>query len=108
VKLRLALVLNVMRNDYPLLRPELGSMMLALEKNLIARRLEIAFLANPIRHLCLQLQPLGAQCIVWAPTSVWELPTRVRPIGLKSIPIITNPPPSTMYRQSMIGSRRLV
>jgi DNA-binding transcriptional LysR family regulator len=47
----------------------------------------------------LQLQPLGAQSIVWAASPSWGLPTRVRPIDLKSIPIITNPPPSPMYRQ---------
>jgi DNA-binding transcriptional LysR family regulator len=96
----LAPVLKVMRNDYPLLRPELVvSMTSALEKDLIARRLDVAFLANPIGHPSLQLQPLGVQSIVWAASPAWGLPTRVRPIDLKSIPIITNPPPSPMYRQ---------
>jgi DNA-binding transcriptional LysR family regulator len=96
----LAPVLKALRADYPLLRPELVvSMTSALEKDLIARRLDLAFLANPVGHPSLQLQPLGTQSIVWAASPGWGLPARVRPTDLKNIPIITNPPPSPMYRQ---------
>jgi DNA-binding transcriptional LysR family regulator len=96
----LAPVLKALRTDYPLLRPELVvSMTSALEKDLIDRRLDLAFLANPVGHPSLQLQPLGMQSIVWAASPSWGLPAKVRPADLKSVPIITNPPPSPMYRQ---------
>jgi DNA-binding transcriptional LysR family regulator len=96
----LAPVLKALRTDYPLLRPELVvSMTSALEKDLIERRLDLAFLANPLGHPSLQLQPLGMQSIVWAASPSWGLPAKVRPTDLKGVPIITNPPPSPMYRQ---------
>jgi DNA-binding transcriptional LysR family regulator len=96
----LAPILKALRADYPLLRPELVvSMTSALEKDLIARRLDLAFLANPVGHPSLQLQALGTQAIVWAASPSMGLPTKVRPADLKSVPIITNPPPSPMYRQ---------
>jgi DNA-binding transcriptional LysR family regulator len=96
----LAPVLKALRSDYPLLRPELVvSMTSALEKDLIARKLDIAFLANPVGHANLQLQPLGTQSIVWAAAPSLGLPAKVRPADLKGVPIISNPPPSPMYRQ---------
>lgn len=96
----LAPVLKALRSEYPLLRPELVvSTSSELEKNLIDRRLDLAFLANPIGHPSLQLQSLGTQATVWAASPSWELPSRVRPVDLQACPIITNPPPSAMYRQ---------
>jgi len=96
----LAPVLKALRSDYPMLRPELVvSMTSSLEKDLVDRRLDLAFLADPLGHHSLQQQPLGMQPIVWAAAPSWGLPAKVRPADLKSVPIITNPPPSPMYRQ---------
>jgi DNA-binding transcriptional LysR family regulator len=96
----LAPVLKVLQGEYPLLRPELVvSPSVGLEKDLIERKLDLAFLVNPIGHPSLHLQSLGTQSTVWAASPSWGLPSRIRPTDLRICPIITNPPPSAMHRQ---------
>jgi DNA-binding transcriptional LysR family regulator len=96
----LAPILGALRRDYPRLRPELNiATSSALERDLIAHRLDLAFLVNPIGHEGLQLQPLGTQPTTWAAPPAWKLGPVVRPSDLRQAPIISNPPPSAMYRQ---------
>lgn len=96
----LAPLLKILQGDYPLLRPELVvSPSSGLEKDLVEQKLDLAFLVNPFGHPGLQLKSLGTQPTVWAAAPSWRLPKRVRPRDLRGHPIISNPPPSAMYRQ---------
>lgn len=97
----LAPFLKALHRDHPSLRPELFvATSSALEGDMTSHRLDLAFLVKPVGQPGLRLQPLGAQPTAWAAApDAWTLPARIRPADLKQIPIITNPPPSAMYRQ---------
>ncbi len=93
-------LLDRLRRDYPALRPELVvSTSSGLERDLAGHQLDVAVLVNPIGHPELRLVPLGVQPTYWTAAPSWTLPKRVRPADLRNLPMITNPPPSAMYRQ---------
>jgi DNA-binding transcriptional LysR family regulator len=96
----LAPFLEALRQDYPALKAELYvATSSALERDMGAHRLDLAFLVNPVGQAGLRMLPLGAQPTVWTASPRWGLEGRVRPADLRSVPIISNPPPSAMYRQ---------
>ena len=98
----LAPFVEALRRDYPGLRPDLSvATSSALERDMAAHRLDLAFLVNPVGQPGLRMQPLGAQPTAWAAAPAWGLGPRVRPADLRMVPIFTNPPPSAMYRQIM-------
>jgi DNA-binding transcriptional LysR family regulator len=96
----LAPLLNLLQREHPALRLELViATSSSLEKDLLAHRLDLAVLVNPIGAGGLQLQPLGTQPTVWAASPTWHLGSKIRPSDVRHLPIVTNPPPSAMYRQ---------
>jgi DNA-binding transcriptional LysR family regulator len=93
-------LMEKLRVDYPALRPELFVATSAtLERDMMANRLEIAVLVNPVGQPGLRLQPLGAQPNQWIAHPDYGLGPVIRPADLRSVPIITNPAPSAMFRQ---------
>jgi len=93
-------LLKIVREDYPLLKPEyVVSVSYELERELSDRHLDLAILVNPIGRPGMRLFPLGVQDTVWVASSSWELPTEVRPADLYRLPIVSNPPRSAMFRQ---------
>jgi DNA-binding transcriptional LysR family regulator len=96
----LAPLLNLLQREYPALRLELViATSSSLEKDLLAHRLDLAVLVNPIGAAGLHLQPLGTQATVWAASPSWKIGPKIRPSDVRHLPIVTNPPPSAMYRQ---------
>lgn len=88
--------------EYPALRLELVVATSSdLEPELIEGRLDLAFLINPSHDPRLRLIPLGAQAATWAASPALGLGPTVRPADLRTVPIITTPHPSAMYRQVM-------
>jgi DNA-binding transcriptional LysR family regulator len=88
--------------EYPVLRLELVVATSSdLEPELIEGRLDLAFLINPSHDPRLRLIPLGAQSATWAASPALGLGSVVRPADLRTVPIITTPHPSAMYRQVM-------
>jgi DNA-binding transcriptional LysR family regulator len=93
-------LLGLLRQDYQALRPEfVVATSDALERDLAGHVLDMAFLVNPVGHRGIRLVPLGVQETVWAAAPSWKLPARARPADLWQLPIVTNPPPSAMFRQ---------
>jgi DNA-binding transcriptional LysR family regulator len=98
----LAPLVSALRRDYPALHPEfVVTTSSHLERDLAEHQIDMAFLVNPIGHDGMRLIPLGVQATSWIAATVWGLGSKVRPSDLRHIPIITNPPPSAMYRQIM-------
>jgi DNA-binding transcriptional LysR family regulator len=96
----LSQVLDALRSDHPALRPELFvSTSAVLERSLVTHQLDLAFLVNPAGTEGFRLVPLGIQPTSWFAAPKWGLQSPVRPFDLRNIPIVTNPPPSAMYRQ---------
>lgn len=95
-------LMNALRRDYSALRPEyIVTTSSSLERDMSAHRLDLAFLVNPVGQPGVRLQPLGGQPTVWTAAAAMNIGPRVRPADLRSLPIITNPPPSAMHRQIM-------
>ena len=93
-------LLEVVRQDYPLLKPEyIVSISYELERELNDRHLDLAVLVNPTGRPGMRLFPLGVQHTVWAASASWGLGPEVRPADLYRLPIVTNPPRSAMFRQ---------
>jgi DNA-binding transcriptional LysR family regulator len=93
-------LLEVVRNDYPQLKPEyVVAMSYELERELNDRRLDLAVLANPIGHHGMRLLPLGVQDTAWIAPAAWELGPDICPADLYRMPIVSNPPQSAMFRQ---------
>jgi DNA-binding transcriptional LysR family regulator len=96
----LAPLTEALRESCPRLRPELFvATSSALERELIAHRLDLAFLVNPIGEPGLRMQPLGAQRNAWVASPRMGLGPQITPAEARLVPIISNPPPSAMYRQ---------
>ncbi len=88
--------------EYPALRLELVVATSSdLEPGLVDGRLDLAFLINPSHDPRLRLIPLGTQNATWAANPALGLGPAVRPADLRTVPIITTPHPSAMYRQVM-------
>jgi DNA-binding transcriptional LysR family regulator len=93
-------LLEIVRHDYPLLKPEyVVAMSYELERELNDRRLDLAVLVNPIGHHGMRLLPLGVQDTAWVAATAWGLGTDIRPADLYRLPIVSNPPQSAMFRQ---------
>jgi DNA-binding transcriptional LysR family regulator len=96
----LAPLMELLRNDFPNLRPELFvTTSSALERDLAGHRLDLAILVNPIGQPGLRMQPLGGQPNAWVSSSGMNIGPELRPADARLLPIISNPPPSAMYRQ---------
>jgi DNA-binding transcriptional LysR family regulator len=72
-----------------------------LEQDLGDDQLDLAVLVDPIGRANLRLVPLGLQKTTWAAAPSWRLPAGARPQDLWQVPVLTNPPPSPMFRQVM-------
>jgi DNA-binding transcriptional LysR family regulator len=96
----LAPLMELLRENCPGLRPELFvATSLGLEQELVAHRLDLAILVNPIGQPGLRMQPLGAQPNAWVARPSLGLGPQLHPADAWLLPIISNPPPSAMYRQ---------
>ena len=93
-------LMELMRERCPGLRPELSvSTSSVLERDLAAHRLDLAFLVNPVGQPGLRMQPLGAQPNAWVAAGGSGIGPLIRPADARLLPIISNPPPSAMFRQ---------
>ena len=100
-----------LRRELPKLRVDLVIATSAgLEQDLAGDRLDLAVLVDPLGHPGLRLVPLGLQETVWAAAPSWGLAQGARPRDLWQVPVLTNPPPSPMFRQVMawFAAERLV
>jgi DNA-binding transcriptional LysR family regulator len=96
----LAPLLAGLLEDHPALQPEwVVSTSTTLEASLLDDKLDVAVLLNPLGHEKLALKPLGAQPTHWVAPASWRMGGSVEPKDLWDKPIISNPPPSAMYRQ---------
>lgn len=97
----LAPLVRALRQDYPALRPEFSvATSASLEPELIKHNLDLALLVNPAGHTGIRLIPLGLQPTSFMAAPSWGLRGRIRPADLRHIPIVSNPPPSAMFRQT--------
>jgi DNA-binding transcriptional LysR family regulator len=70
-----------------------------LEREILDRRLDVAFAINPTGDPKLTLVPLGIQPAIWAASATLNLPSPLHPSDLKGVLVITNPHPAPMWRQ---------
>jgi DNA-binding transcriptional LysR family regulator len=97
----LAPLVRTLREDHPALRPEFTvATSAALEPDLAKHELDLAILVNPVGHSGVRLIPLGLQPTSFMAAPSWGLSGKVRPADLRHIPIVSNPPPSAMFRQT--------
>ncbi len=97
----LAPLVSALRQDHPQLRPEFTvATTAALEPELARHNLDLAVLVNPVGHTGVRLIPLGLQPTSFMAAPSWGLSGKVRPADLRHIPIVSNPPPSAMFRQT--------
>lgn len=93
-------LLEIVRQDYPLLKPEyVVSISYELERELNDHRMDLAVLVNPTGRHGMRLLPLGVQDTAWVASVAWGLSPVVRPVDLHRLPIVSNPPRSAMFRQ---------
>jgi len=93
-------LLETVREDYPLLKPEyVVSISYELERELNDHHLDLAVLVNPTGRHGMRLVPLGVQDTAWAASVAWGLGPQVRPADLHRLPIVSNSPRSAMFRQ---------
>jgi len=94
-------LVQALRQDHPALRPEFTiATTAALEPELVRHELDLAVLVNPVGHSGIRLIPLGLQPTSFMAAPSWGLSGKVRPADLRHIPIVSNPPPSAMFRQT--------
>ena len=97
----LAPLVRALRQEHPQLRPEFTvATTAALEPELARHNLDLAVLVNPVGHTGVRLIPLGLQPTSFVAARSWGLSGKVRPADLRHIPIVSNPPPSAMFRQT--------
>lgn len=95
-------IIAEMRDAYPLLAPEWTiSTSSGLEQNLAEGRLDLAVLVDPIGQRDVRLHLLGAQSNHWAVPTATALADSATTEALARQTIITTPPPTSMYRQTM-------
>ncbi len=91
-----------MREAYPLLAPEWTiSTSSGLEQSLADGHLDLAVLVDPIGQRDVRLHFLGAQSNRWAAPVATELANSATAQNLARQTIITTPPPTSMYRQTI-------
>jgi len=96
----LAPLLRQLSERHPALQAELVvSTSEELERAVIGRELDLAFVSNPTGDPRLVQLPLGVQDAVWAAPAAWPLPDVVRPVDLRTVPILSTPHRSPMHRQ---------
>jgi DNA-binding transcriptional LysR family regulator len=87
---------------YPGLRPEWTvTTSAALEQDVVDGGLDLAVLVDPVGHRDLRLEPLGRQTNVWAGASSLGFSTEARPADFAGITLISTPPPTSMYRNTV-------
>ncbi|MBL8831406.1 MAG: LysR family transcriptional regulator [Rhodospirillales bacterium] len=97
----LAPLVQALRAEHPHLRPEFTvATTAALEPDLARHNLDLAVLVNPVGHTGVRLIPLGLQPTSFMAAPSWGLSGKVRPADLRNVPIVSNPPPSAMFRQT--------
>jgi DNA-binding transcriptional LysR family regulator len=95
-------LIPALAQEYPLLRPEWTvTTSSALERNLVDGDLDLAVLVDPIGDRVLRLVPLGPQRNVWAGYPTLIVPSAATPRGLSRFTVITTPPPTSMYRNTI-------
>ena len=88
--------------QYKLLRPEWTvTTSSALEQELLQGNLDLAVLVDPVGDRSLRLVPLGPQPNVWAATTAIARRMGKSPRALSSLTVITTPPPTSMYRNTI-------
>jgi DNA-binding transcriptional LysR family regulator len=88
--------------DYPLLQPEWTvTTSSAMERDLVDGNLDLAVLVDPMGDRALRLIPLGSQPNVWAGSPALSLPFGASPRELSRFTVITTPPPTSMYRNTV-------
>ncbi|HET7889089.1 MAG TPA: LysR family transcriptional regulator [Bradyrhizobium sp.] len=88
--------------QYKLLRPEWTvTTSSALEQELLQGNLDLAVLVDPIGDRALRLVPLGPQGNVWAATPALARQLRTSPRAMSRQTVITTPPPTSMYRNTI-------
>ncbi len=96
----LAPLLRLLSERHPGLQAELTiSTSEELERSVLARALDLAFVSMPTSDPRLAELPLGVQEAVWASPPDWRLPDPIRPADLRTVPILATPHPSPMHRQ---------
>jgi DNA-binding transcriptional LysR family regulator len=87
---------------YPLLHPEWTvTTSTALEQELLAGNLDLAVLVDPAGHRELRLIPLGPQPNVWVGAPKLSKRTRASARELSRLTVVTTPPPTSMYRNTI-------
>jgi DNA-binding transcriptional LysR family regulator len=88
--------------EYPLLLPEWTvTTSSALEQDLVDGKLDLAVVVDPVGDRALRLVPLGAQPNVWAGSAALSLPAGASARELARLTVITTPPPTPMYRNTV-------
>jgi DNA-binding transcriptional LysR family regulator len=89
-------------SEYPLLRPEWTvTTSSALEQDLVDGNLDLAVVVDPVGDRALRLVPLGPQPNVWAGSPTLFLRAGASPRELSRFTVITTPPPTPMYRNTV-------
>jgi DNA-binding transcriptional LysR family regulator len=89
-------------DQYKLLRPEWTvTTSSALEQELLHGNLDLAVLVDPVGDRALRLVPLGPQTNVWAAATTLARRTGASPRALSRLTVITTPPPTSMYRNTV-------
>jgi DNA-binding transcriptional LysR family regulator len=70
-----------------------------LERDVLERRLDVAFAINPTGDPKLTLVPVGIQPATWAAAPAFNLRSPLHPSQLRDVLVITNPHPAPMWRQ---------
>jgi DNA-binding transcriptional LysR family regulator len=84
---------------HPSLRVELDiGTSSALADDLIARRIDVAFVADPMMDPRIRQTMLGKHRMVWAAAPSLVGSSTVRPSDLRAVPVISNPAPTPQYR----------
>lgn len=88
--------------QYPLLRPEWTvTTSSALEQDLVDGNLDLAVLVDAMGHRSLRMSPLGLQPNVWASSSKFAIRPGASPREVVRFTVITTPPPTSMYRNTI-------
>ncbi len=88
--------------EYPLLQPEWTvTTSSALQQDVVDGNLDLAVLVDPVGDRVLRLVPLGPQPNVWAGSPTMGVPAGASPRVLSRFTVITTPPPTAMYRNTV-------
>jgi len=95
-------LVSALAREYPLLRPEWTvTTSAALEQDVIEGNLDLAVLVDAVGHRDLRLIPFGLQPNVWAASPQLGLGAGASPREMSRFTVITTPPPTSMYRNTV-------